>query len=278
MLLISALTVPIRPAINSLLIAVALGIFSHVSNALEHSKVSSSDPITIFSAASLADIMKELTAVWQAQPGGTKARISLGASGVIARQIEAGAKADLFISANHKWITYLINAGFSGSNNIPVAANRISLVWPCTQLAQLPDMKTPDALKRILISKRFAMADPGISPAGDYTKTALEKLSIWNDVAGNATYASNVRLVLVLTERAGLPGFVYATDAHRSALACEVMKLPTSDLPSINYIAMLPRTTESESSAAAVNFQQWLVSEAAQHIWRKHGFLPTVSK
>lgn len=278
MLSISALIVPIRLTLKNLLISIALAVFSQAGSALEQNPSSPQDPLTIFSAASLADVMTALTGAWQAESGGVHTRLSLGASGVIARQIEAGARADLFISANRKWINYLVEGGHADGDTIIVATNRISLVWPCSQLPQLPDLKAPDALKRLLASRRFAMADPRVSPAGDYTKTALQNLSIWGGTADNATYAGNVRLALLLTERGGLPGFVYATDARKSTLACEVMQLPASSHPSIDYIAVIPRATGGGTKVTALNFQQWLASEPAKIIWQKHGFIPFVPK
>ena len=222
--------------------------------------------------------MPGLVEEWQNQSGGARARISLGASGVTARQIEAGAKADLFISANRKWIDYLVGGGFSSGENPTVAKNNLVMVWPCSHLDKLPDLTAPGAFRRFLMSRRFAMADPGVSPAGDYTKVALENLEIWDDVAGNAAYAGNVRLALLLTECGGPPGFVYGTDAKKSSLACGVMQLPTTSYPTIEYVAMTPRTKNRLANKTAIDFQLWLTSPSAVAIWQRHGFQPAVPK
>lgn len=247
-------------------------------DATANGKSDNVESITIFAAASLADVMNSLVKEWQKQPGSVRVRVSLGASGVIARQIEAGADADLFISANRKWTDYLVENGFSTAENTVVAKNSLVMVLPCSQMAQNPDLTTPDALKDFLSKRRFAMADPNVSPAGDYTKIALEQLAIWDDVSGNATYAGNVRLTLLLTERGGLPGFVYATDANKSTLACQIMHLPVTSYPPIEYIAVTPRNNTSTPETAAKSFLQWLASPHSATIWLQHGFQPTVPK
>lgn len=251
----------------------ALAALSPIDGASATSKSDNEDSITVFAAASLADVMKSLNEAWQQQPGSVRTRLSLGASGVIARQIEAGAKADVFISANRKWTDYLAENGFSDTGNTVVAKNKLVMVLPCSQLVGKQDFSTPDALKNLLMKRRFSMADPNVSPAGEYTKTALGQLAIWDHVSDNAAYAGNVRLALLLTERGGLPGFVYATDANKSALACQAKQLPAFSYPPIEYIALIPRNKTNIRRTARTEFVNWLKSKPAQDIWRKHGFI-----
>ena len=248
------------------------------SGASANSQAKDLEPITVFAAASLADVMPKLADTWQLDGHGARVRVSVGASGVIARQIEAGASADLFISANQKWINYLIAGGYSGSNSKIVAQNRLVMALPCNDATKLSDLSAPGALKLLLESKRFAMADPKVSPAGDYTKIALEKLALWDAVEKNATYAGSVRLALLLTERGGLPGFVYATDAQKSALACTALHLPTTSYPTIKYVGMTPRDSQGSASKTAEDFLAWLTGAAAAVIWQTHGFWPTAPK
>jgi len=233
--------------------------------------------ITVFAAASLADVVPNLADAWQPNSPTVRIRTSLGASGVIARQIEAGAGADLFISANHKWINYLTATGRSAGNSRVVALNQLALVLPC-RTASTTDLSNPINLGQLLVSNRFAMADPSVSPAGDYTKTALERMALWDTVKKNATYAGSARLALLLSERGGLPSFVYTTDAQKSSLVCIGAKLPTDSYPAIEYVGMLPAKANGEVNKLAEAFLNWLSGPTAAAIWRKHGFAPTVPK
>ena len=236
-------------------------------------KSDNADSMTIFAAASLSDVMNSLIEAWQKQPGNARTRLSLGASGVIARQIEAGADADVFISANRKWTDYLAVNGFSSADNTIVAKNSLVMVLPCSQMARKQDLSSPYALRNFLMTRRFAMADPNISPAGEYTKIALKQLAIWDGVSDSAAYAGNVRLTLLLTERGGLPGFVYTTDANKSTLACQAMQLPASSYPPIEYVALVPHYKDGDLRTNGTQFINWLKSQSAQDIWRKHGFM-----
>ncbi len=246
------------------------------NNANAFGKISETDPITVFAAASLADVMPRLADAWQSGSRAVRVRTSIGASGVIARQIEAGADADLFISANQKWITYLTSSGHTTHISSVVARNQLVMVVPCGT-ATPKSLSNPLGLKRFLSSERFAMADPTVSPAGDYTKVALENLGLWSAVKPNATYAGSVRLALLLTERGGLPSFVYTTDAAKSSLACTSIELPSNSYPPIEYVGMLP-TSGGEANKAAKAFLTWLTGPAAAVIWQQQGFGATVPK
>lgn len=267
----------IAPKLRGIRLVCIAAILLSVSNANAFDKTSETEPITVFAAASLADVMPRLADAWQTDSRAADVRTSLGASGVIARQIEAGAKADLFISANRKWINYLVRGGHAARDGIVVARNRLVMVIPCGATAPT-DLNNPIGLRRLLASGRFAMADPKVSPAGDYTKTALKDLSLWNAVKKNATFAGSVRLALLLTERGGLPGFVYATDAQKSSLACEAIELPTNSYPAIKYVGILPKNGNGAPNKAATSFLTWLTSPAAAAIWQQHGFTAVVSK
>jgi len=277
MLSISALTAPINITVRGIrtsIVSVAFALLSCSSVAAGSANVDQ-QPITVFAAASLADAMPALSDAWQTE-GGTEVRISLAASGIIARQIEAGAAADLFVSANQKWIKYLVDRGRSATAGKVVAQTRLAMVLPCSDAEAHQNLSDPQALKLFLASGRFAMADPKVSPAGEYTRIALEELAIWGSVEKNATYAGNVRLALLLTERGGLPGFVYAVDAHKSELACAVMELPASSYPAIEYVGIVPQNISVNKNDAAQAFLTWLTSPQAAVIWRQHGFLSTV--
>jgi len=270
--------ISISAKFHAVLFGIAAILISGNTNAID--RANEAESITVFAAASLADVMSDLVLAWQAEGGNPGIRISLGASGVIARQIEAGANADLFISANQNWIKYLKDRGHSASTAKVVAKNRLVLVQPCNAPApkEAKNMSIPSGLGLLLASGRFAMADPRVSPAGAYTKSALEQLDLWDKVKENAAYAGSVRLALLLSERGGLPGFVYSTDASKSTLACTAIEMPAGSYPAIEYVGMLPKKNHSDTIMTAKRFLNWLTSDAAATIWHKHGFTIPVPK
>ncbi len=267
----------IAPKLRSAKFVSIAAILLLASNTSALGETNETEPITVFVAASLADVMPRLADAWQTDSRAARVRISVGASGVIARQIEAGANTDLFISANQRWINYLIGDGHAARDSTVVAGNRLVMVIPCGATAPT-GLDNPLGFKRVLTSGRFAMADPKVSPAGDYTKTALEDLALWGAVKQNATYAGSVRLALLLTERGGLPGFVYATDARKSAHACIAVELPTDSYPAIEYVGIVPKNDSGDANTTAAAFLTWLTGPVAAAIWQKHGFAATVPK
>lgn len=235
---------------------------------------SQNEVITVFAAASLADIIPTLVQAWQQHMPGHEVRISLGASAVMARQIQAGAPADLFVSANRKWVDHLVRNQAITSTPVVIAENLLVLAAPCRSNPDRYPTLSGDDIKDLLASNRFAMADPAVSPAGEYARSYLQAADIWHLVQAQATYAGNVRLALLLIERGGLPGFVYQSDAVKSDLACQVPVTEEPALPRARYFAVLPASGEESRTRSAAAFLDWLTSPQALAIWRIHGFLP----
>lgn len=228
--------------------------------------------LTVFAAASLADVLPDLEKKWTSGNNAPAFRLSIGASAVMARQIEAGARADLFISANRRWVDYLSDRSLINGTPTAVVDNELVFASACSQdtgqtltLAQLPD---------VLRRSRFVMADPKVSPAGEYTRNWLIRHSMWAAVENNAVFAGNVRLALLQVERAGMSGFVYRSDVLKSTLACSVMQLQQPSDQQIRYFALVPSTVGTKRQALAQSFVAWLRSAEASDIWLKAGFRP----
>lgn len=230
------------------------------------------NPFIIFAAASLTGALTEAGKVWAVQSGNPEPRISLAASAVLARQMAAGAPADLFISANQRWIAYLLQDDRWISDTLfEVAENRLVLAESTSDGAGLNTLSTKDIIP-YSVQNPFVMADPNLSPAGEYTKTALMSMQLWDEAKNNAVYAGNVRQALALIERGGLPGFVYKSDLVRSGNVREVIEVPSGAHPTIRYIAAVPVNAKNRESA--IEFLRWMTSSAGQDILVSHGFQP----
>ena len=228
-------------------------------------------PLTIFAAASLSDALPELMAKWRAASNQPMPRTSFAASAVLARQIEAGAPADIFLSANEKWVRHIAGDPPSGDGPIAIAQNRLVFATPC-RTANAETMSLESLIPR-LRSDRFAMADPTIAPAGEYTRQFLDKHGLWQQVKSNAAYAGNARLALLLIERGGISGFVYASDVFASEHACMSLDLSSFGADAVTYFGL---NTSAPSSNKAKKFLAWVRSPEANDVWQKHGFKPYV--
>lgn len=233
-------------------------------------------PLTVFAAASLADVLPALANQWRQDGSKRDIIVSLGASAIMARQINAGAQADLFISANRHWVDFLRQGTATNDKAFAVATNSLVLALPC---ATIPgNGLSPERLRELVTASRFAMADPSLSPAGDYARKWLQAENLWSAARQNAAYANNVRLTLLLVERAHVPGFVYRSDLKKSRLACEALKLTSRNGEAIQYFALVPTTAQPDTIDDARTFINWLRSSAATMVWQEHGFGPIVPK
>jgi molybdate transport system substrate-binding protein len=226
--------------------------------------------VLVFAAASTAEALAEVNR-GHAATGGATVAVSFGSSGILARQIENGAPADLFVSANTDWIDYLSSrARLSGTLRRALARNRLALVAPrpsTTRLAIAPGM----ALVRALDGGRLAIADPRYVPAGSYARAALIALGVWNDVARRTAVGRSVRETLMLVERGEAPlGVVYATDAAASAKVRLVGVFPAATHPPITYWVAVVAGRERPAVTA---YFRHLGSDAAGAVFRRHGFV-----
>lgn len=223
----------------------------------------------VLAAASLQESLGAAADVW-AQRGNRRPVISFAATSALARQIAAGAPADLFIAADQEWMDDLDRRGLiAPRTRATLLGNRLVLVAPQASAVRLT--LAPGApLLRALGTGRLAMADPDSVPAGRYGRAALERLGLWRAVGPRVVRAENVRAALALVERGAAPlGIVYATDARAAAGVRVVAQFPAASHPPIRYpIARLRRSTDLQAEA----FRRFLLSAEGRAIFRRYGF------
>ena len=223
--------------------------------------------VTVFAAASLTDAMKQAADAYKSKTG-VSITLSFGASSTLAHQIDQGAAADVFISADSDWMDFLERHGriadgtrknFLGNELVLVAGN---------DARHAPKIAPHFNLAGALGDGRLAMADPASVPAGKYGKEALTALGVWDSVSSKVVQAENVRVALEYVARGEAPfGIVYATDA-RIAPVKVVGVFPENTHAPIVYPVALTRT----ASAAARDFLAFLSRPEARAIFEKAGF------
>ena len=224
----------------------------------------------VLAAASLQEALAEAADRWE-QRGHAPPVLSFAASSALARQIERGAPADLFLSANQAWMDELDRQGLlrAGSHG-PLLGNALVLVAPRRGGAQSVDLGDPAGFIAALGSGPLAMGDPDAVPAGSYGRAALQSLGLWRAVEARVARADNVRAALALVERGEAPlGVVYASDAQASPAVRVVASFPEASHPPIRYpLAVLAASTHADAG----DFALYLASDEAAAIFARHGF------
>ena len=170
-------------------------------------------PVLVFAAASLKNALDSIVSAWRKHTG-KQATVSYAASSTLAKQIQNGAPADLFISADQDWMDYLQQRKLiDASTRLDLLGNRLVLI--AAKDSNIEATLAPGfSLAQLLGGGRLAMADPNSVPAGKYAKAALTALGVWTSVATHIAAAENVRAALLLVARGEAPlGIVYKTDA-----------------------------------------------------------------
>lgn len=225
-------------------------------------------PVTVFAAASLTDSLKAVAAAYKARTG-IDVTLSFGASSTLARQIEQGARADLFLSADSDWMDYLQKKGLiADASRKNLLGNRLVLVaGPGAKPA--PKIAPHFDLAGALGDRRLALADPASVPAGRYAKKALTALGVWDQIASKVVQAENVRVALEYVARGEAPyGIVYATDAKVASQVRVAGTFPESTHAPIVYPAALTRIATPGAKA----FLDFLGGPQARAIFEKAGF------
>lgn len=224
----------------------------------------------VLAAASLQESLSAAADAWAAK-GHARPVLSFAASSALARQVEAGGPADIFISADEPWMDEAAQKGLivPGSRK-SFLANRLVLVAPADSKLRLTIGKGFPIAMSLGANGRLAMADPEGVPAGKYGKAALTALGVWPGVSGKIASAENVRAALALVERGAAPlGIVYATDARASKLVRVVGTFPANTHPPITYpLTRLKASTHRDAEA----FRKFLVSREGQAIFIRFGF------
>lgn len=232
-------------------------------------RADSPDGLLVFAAASLTDVLGEIGKEYETKTG-KPVKFSFAASSALARQIEAGAPADLFVSADLEWMDYLAERKLiAAESQRNIAGNRLVLIAPADSNARIDIVDGLD-LRAALGDGRLAIADPEIVPAGRYAKAALESLHAWSAVSDRLARAENVRVALAYVATGETPlGIVYETDARIEPRVRIVGTFPASSHPEIRYPAALTRVAE----AGAKEFLDFLGSPQARATFAQHGFV-----
>lgn len=226
--------------------------------------------ITVFAAASLKNALDEIKQSWSKQ-NSSRVVMSYAASSALARQIEKGAPADIFISADLEWMDYLAQRKLlNDASRVNLLRNELVMIAPAAAKISV-DLRPGLKLGDLLGNDRLSMADPDSVPAGKYGKAALEALGLWPQVSAKIIRADNVRTALNFVARGETPlGIVYRTDASAEDRVRVIATFPAGSHPPIVYPAALIADSKKAEAAA---FFSWLKSNAATGIFRKHGFL-----
>ncbi len=228
----------------------------------------SPQPLTVYAAVSLANALDEIGAAYQ-RAGGRRVLFSYASSAVLARQIEAGAHADLYISADTEWMTYLQSRRLiDAASRRDLLGNSLVLIAPAdspVRLAIAPHFP----LLQALAGGRLAMGDPDSVPAGRYARSALERLGFWPALSGHLALTDNVRSALAFVARGEAPlGIVYLTDARSDPRVRIIDTFPATLHAPIVYPVAL--TTGAQADARAL--LDFLRSAVAANVFRKYGF------
>jgi len=224
--------------------------------------------VVVFAAASLKNALDAVNAQWQKETG-KSAKISYAASSALAKQIEQGAPAQMFISADLDWMDYVEKKNqIKPESRSNLLGNRIVLIAPKDK-AQPIDIKPGFDLAKVLGDGRLSMANVDSVPAGKYGKAALEKLGVWASVSNKLAQAENVRAALLLVSRGEAPaGIVYQTDAASDSSVKIIGTFPEDTHPPIIY----PIALTANASPDAAAFLAYIRSDKAKPLFEAQGF------
>ncbi len=225
--------------------------------------------VVVFAAASLKESLDDVARQFESTTG-NRVVVSYAASSALAKQIEAGAPADIFISADTDWADYLDTRKLlAPGSRTNLLANQLVLIAPASStstLKSLPAFRLSEALGR----DRLAVANPDAVPAGKYARAALETLAVWPSVSDKLARAENVRAALALVSRGETPfGIVYKTDALADKGVKTIDVFPAGSHPDITYPAALVAASKSVPARALFDFMK---SEKTRNAWEKYGF------
>jgi molybdate transport system substrate-binding protein len=226
--------------------------------------------LTVFAAASLTDAMKDIAGHWT-KAGHPPLRLSFGASSTLARQIAEGAPAQVYASADEKWMNYLADKGLiAAGTRKDLLGNDLVLVVPSARPRHVVIGPGLDLAELLGPSGRLAMGDPAHVPVGLYAKQALKTLGLWNAVAPRLARTEDVRGALLLVERGEAPAaIVYATDAAISKAVMVAGTFPASSHDPISYPFAVTKAGDTADARALLAF---LSGPEARAVFVNHDF------
>lgn len=245
---------------KALVVGLALACFSIPAQA---------EDVVVFAAASLKNALDDAAVAWK-QATGKTAVMSYAASNALARQIEAGAPADIFFSADRDWMDYAASRKLiRPATRIDLLGNDLVLITRKNAAAQITLQPGLD-LASVLEGGRLAMGQVDAVPAGKYGRAALEKLGAWDGVKDRTAQTENVRAALLLVSRGEAPlGIVYKTDAVSDPSVRIVATFPEGSHPPIVYPVAIVQDSANPDAASLLEF---LRSARAKPFFEKQGF------
>lgn len=227
--------------------------------------------LTVFAAASLTDALKDITTVWEAQ-GKPKLRFNFASSSTLARQLDHGAVANLFASADEQWMDWAVERGLIAKDTRQsLLGNRLVLIVPKDKARTITIAQGFDLAELLGPSGRLAVGDPSNVPVGIYAKQALTALGVWATAAPRLAPADSVRSALLLVERGEAPaGIVYETDALVSSRVAVAGTFPEDTHDKITYPFAIPKAGDTPDARAFLTF---LAGKEAGELFHKHGFI-----
>ena len=226
------------------------------------------DELLVFAATSLTDAMAEAAAEFEATHG-TKVEVSYGPSRALAQQIARGANPDVYVAAGQPPMDFLQEGGhIADGGAVRLLSNKIVLITgrDAPSIGGISELADADL-------KRVAMPDPEIAPAGNYARTALQNLGLWEQMLPRIVFANDVRATLSYVQTGNADaGFLYQTDAANAEDITVLDIVPTDSYPDVVYPAAVVRSTDNVQGAEAL--LEFLQSDAGREIFRRHGFTP----
>jgi molybdate transport system substrate-binding protein len=226
------------------------------------------DEIVVSAAASLSDVLQEIASSYQSQSK-HKVLLTLGPSNFLARQIEEGAPADIFFSADLAHMDILEKNGrLEPGTRRNLLSNQLVMIVPAD--SKIPLTRPKDLLKSEV--RKIALADPTAVPVGVYTSKYLTEEGLWDKVKPKVIPVLDVRATLASVEAGNVEvGFVYKTDAAISRKVKIVFEVPIQKGPRIIYPVALVK--DSKKKAAARDFMNFVLSSTGKQTFRKYGFV-----
>ncbi|THD51578.1 molybdate ABC transporter substrate-binding protein [Enterobacteriaceae bacterium ML5] len=230
------------------------------------------EKITVFAAASLTNALQDIATQYQKEKG-VQVVSSFASSSTLARQIEQGAPADLFISADQQWMDYAIGKQQIVDNTrYTLLGNELVLITAKTSKIDKVDISEKTEWLKLIGDSRLAVGDPDHVPAGIYAKEALQKLGAWTTLEPKLARASDVRAAMALVEREEAPlGIVYGSDAIASKKVKVVGIFPAASHKPVEYPMAIVKGHENPTVSA---FYDYLKTPAAAEIFTHYGFTP----
>jgi molybdate transport system substrate-binding protein len=226
--------------------------------------------LTVFAAASLTDAMKDVAALW-VKDGHAQPVFSFGSSSTLARQIDQGAPANVFASADEQWMDYLAKQDMiAPGTRKSLLGNDIVLIVPASNPVRVDIGPGFDLAALLGPGGRLAVGDPAHVPVGIYAEQALKKLGLWDAIGPRIAAAADVRSGMLLVERGEAPaGIVYATDAAVSSAVRVAGVFPDSSHDPVTYPFAVVKAGDTPDARA---FLAFLATPPVRAIWVRRGF------